>query len=370
MTMSVLQMRKHIKELVARKRNYREEIKDLIGSYEYVVFYGCGAILGSIVDSWNKYIGRNIDFCCDSNTEKWGNYFCGIKCLSTEELMVLKDKCTVFVTIGEFKPVFDFLRSNGFASVNVIFKADLVATDFFASHGPDEIVANLCKIYELLADGQSAKVFNAIISRVFGDGKSHEIMRDVCEKHQYFPLDIIKLTKSERFVDIGAFNGDTVKEFIDHAKGKFDEIFAFELDAINFKSLQENVKILPNSDKIRIFNLGIWSSECDIPYNIGKTESSIGRGEGMAHLVPLDAVLKNEEVTFIKMDIEGAEPQALLGAQNIIRVQKPKLAICIYHDFCHLWEIPLYIKELVPEYKIFLRHHTDLAYETVCYAVA
>ena len=86
-------------------------------------------------------------------------------------------------------------------------------------------------------------------------------------------------------------------------------------------------------------------------------------------MVPLDDVLKNKKVTFVKMDIEGAEPQALRGAENIIRTQKPRLAICIYHDLKHLWEIPFYIKNLVPEYKIYLRHHTNLEYETVCYAI-
>jgi hypothetical protein len=69
------------------------------------------------------------------------------------------------------------------------------------------------------------------------------------------------------------------------------------------------------------------------------------------------------------MDIEGAEPNALRGAAGIIRAQRPKLAICVYHDFRHLWEIPLYVKSLNPGYKLYLRHHTPLEYETVCYAV-
>jgi len=69
------------------------------------------------------------------------------------------------------------------------------------------------------------------------------------------------------------------------------------------------------------------------------------------------------------MDIEGAELDALHGAEESIRAFTPKLAICTYHQPSHLWEIPLYMKELVPGYKIFLRHHTEQEYETVCYAV-
>lgn len=68
------------------------------------------------------------------------------------------------------------------------------------------------------------------------------------------------------------------------------------------------------------------------------------------------------------MDIEGSELKALFGAEEIIKLQKPKLAICVYHKPEHLWEIPLYIKKILPEYKLFFRHHTSLEYETVCYA--
>ena len=80
-------------------------------------------------------------------------------------------------------------------------------------------------------------------------------------------------------------------------------------------------------------------------------------------------ILYGEKVTMIKMDIEGYELKALMGAKQIIKEQKPKLAICAYHTFSHLWEIPLLIKSLNPDYKIYLRHHTNLDCETVCYAI-
>ena len=69
------------------------------------------------------------------------------------------------------------------------------------------------------------------------------------------------------------------------------------------------------------------------------------------------------------MDIEGAEIEALKGAEKTIKKYRPKLAICIYHEPDHLYRIPLIIKEMVPEYRIYIRHHSDTASETVCYAV-
>jgi FkbM family methyltransferase len=261
------------------------------------------------------------------------------------------------------------LTESGFPAVNQIYKYDLVASDFLANHDHREIVDKLCQTYEILSDEQSIKVFDAIVDRVLGSGEDADVMVRVCEKNQYFPTDIVNLSEHESFVDIGAFNGDTVKDFITHSHARFDHISSFEVDAINFKLLQDNVAHLPKGGSIKIFNVGIWDSECDITYSIGNSQSTIGSGEGKGHVVPLDDILKQERVTYIKMDIEGAEPQALRGARNIIQTQKPRLAICIYHDFKHLWEIPLYLKQLVPEYNIHLRHHTNLEYETVCYAV-
>lgn len=83
----------------------------------------------------------------------------------------------------------------------------------------------------------------------------------------------------------------------------------------------------------------------------------------------LDEVLENEKVTFIKMDIEGSEMAALRGGSHIIQNQRPKLAICIYHSPEDMLNIPLWIKKLVPEYKIYIRYYTDMMLETVCYAV-
>jgi len=367
--LSVDEMRAHIAGLLSQKRNYRQEVRELTERYPYVVFYGCGAILNSIVESWDEHIGRKIDYCCDSDSAKWGEFFCGTKCLSPDELMAIKEKCTVFVTIGDFKPVYNFLKESGFPSVNQLYKYDLVASEFLARHDHEEVMARLCEIYKLLNDRQSKKVFDAIVARVLGDGRNIDIMLDICEKDQYFPPDLIKLSDHERLVDIGAFDGDTIRDFVGRTQSKFDQVISFELDAVNFKALKENVQQMPEQSRIKIFNLGIWDSKCDINYSIGMSQSTVGLGKGTGHVTPLDDILKGEKVTFIKMDIEGAEPQALRGARNIIKVQKPKLAVCIYHDFRHLWEIPLYIKSLVPEYKIYLRHHTNLEYETVCYAM-
>jgi len=79
--------------------------------------------------------------------------------------------------------------------------------------------------------------------------------------------------------------------------------------------------------------------------------------------------LKNRTVTYIKMDVEGAEINALWGAEHIIRTQKPKLSVCVYHKVSDFWQVPLLIKRFNQDYNFILRHYmkTDCT-ETVLYA--
>ena len=77
---------------------------------------------------------------------------------------------------------------------------------------------------------------------------------------------------------------------------------------------------------------------------------------------------KNIKIDLIKMDIEGSEIEALLGARQTIRKFKPRLQICSYHKFDDLWEIPILIKKLSPDYLLYLGHHTQNIFETIVYA--
>lgn len=89
----------------------------------------------------------------------------------------------------------------------------------------------------------------------------------------------------------------------------------------------------------------------------------------MIETIALDEFIQDERVTFIKMDIEGAELDALRGAVHIIKTQKPKLAISVYHRWDDIFTIPKLILEIRPDYKLYIRHYSLLANETVLYAL-
>ncbi len=189
---------------------------------------------------------------------------------------------------------------------------------------------------------------------------------------QYFQ--VFSPQNEETFVDCGVLDGDTCYDFARWCLGRYRKIFAFEADKTNYENCKINLAKLKD---VELFNLGVWDKEEILSFN--------NTSSGFSNIVKndikkeqdkiveiktckLDEVLEGEKITFIKMDIEGAELNALLGAKEIIKKQKPKLAICVYHKPSDMWEIPDLLLELNPKYTFKLRHYGPSAYETVLYA--
>ncbi|MBQ9365524.1 MAG: FkbM family methyltransferase, partial [Schwartzia sp.] len=198
---------------------------------------------------------------------------------------------------------------------------------------------------------------------------------------QYFPREIReRLGRDEVFYDCGAYIGDTTEAFLKQTKGAFRAVYAFEMDPVIFDRMTSNPSI---KDK-RISNVPFGVSDRNelvkfTPMPGGDGSSYVIRfsgnliGDGMAQLRSLDSLrddgLLSEPATFVKMDIEGAEMDALQGMQQMMLQYRPKLAVCVYHKPEDLWEIPLFIHQMVPEYKLILRQHSPLMdNDTVLYA--
>lgn len=196
-------------------------------------------------------------------------------------------------------------------------------------------------------------------------------MKEVWEiddvKKQYFPEDVIKLTEEEVFVDCGAYTGDTLECFLRRVKN-FKKYYALEPDIRRFEALRKKL-----TDGVIHIPVGAWDKKEQLFFSLdnicGEVKSE--GNEGMSIDVDkMDNIIeRNDKVTFIKMDIEGSELAALYGAEEIIRKDSPKLAICVYHKREDLITIPQYIKSIVPEYKLYLRAHFLYAGEVVMYAV-
>jgi len=176
----------------------------------------------------------------------------------------------------------------------------------------------------------------------------------------------------ECFVDCGAYDGDSLADFLGWSHGEFQKVIAFEPDPGCFVKLQEFTSRCPESRRrIECRQLAVAAASGVVRFDAtGQAGASISdSGSIEVKTVALDEALAGEEPTFIKMDIEGAEPDALRGARETIRRTRPILAICVYHQQNHLWRLPLLMKELLPEARFFLRSYCLDGLDTVCYAV-
>lgn len=192
----------------------------------------------------------------------------------------------------------------------------------------------------------------------------------VFERIQYFPKDIVELTEHESYFDCGAFNGDTVTDFLTAAGGKYRRIWAAEPDPKNFAKLQRYVDSTKPAN-IELINKGIYSEAGSVHFNNeGSMLSMIDeKAYNSIEVDTIDNIVGDAEVTFIKFDVEGAELEALKGAAQTIIRQRPLLAVSVYHRKRDLLDIPAYIHSLVPEYRFYFRAHKKLAIDTVLYCV-
>lgn len=156
------------------------------------------------------------------------------------------------------------------------------------------------------------------------------------------------------FVDAGSFDGGTIQDFIPWTGGEYDKIFVFE----PLKEMYEYVKDRCNAENwknVITYKKAAWNQEETLFFTEEGSGSRIEQ-EGNTRIegIDINSIVGNEKVTYIKMDIEGAELKALEGAKYTILKIKPKLTICIYHKSYDVVDLAEYILELVPEYKLFI----------------
>lgn len=186
--------------------------------------------------------------------------------------------------------------------------------------------------------------------------------------YQYFQEEYYSISDKEIFVDCGAFDGDSIKMFYDYTKGKYSKIIGIEPDKISFKKLCDATQ---KYHDIKLMCCATGKENTSIRFSSkGTLGSSIYDNEDgdLTDIKKLDDILEDEKPTLIKMDIEGAELDTLIGAEKTIKQNKPKLAVCIYHKIEDIITIPKYLHSIVPEYTFSVRQHSNSLLETVLYA--
>ena len=228
-------------------------------------------------------------------------------------------------------------------------------------------------LYNRLGDHRSKRILMNILSYWLtnDDGKISQL----CDNYflQYFDLDLIKIDKSEVFIDVGAYIGDTLVDYVKaFGADSYKEIYCYEIVPKNIELIEKNIKLF-NLQNVFIKEKGV-SNKNGIMYLPQDIVSSIitlaEKGEKEIETVKLDDDI-NKKVSFIKMDIEGSEEQALLGCRKLIKKYHPKLAIGAYHNHKDLWKLPRIIDKFDPTYKFYLRYYGGnlVPTEFVLYAI-
>lgn len=191
---------------------------------------------------------------------------------------------------------------------------------------------------------------------------------------QYFIDKFWQASARETFVDVGAYCGDTLQEYLARCKGNFHKYLAIEPDKANFQQL---LSIIPAdyAPQIHAWNLAAGVREGKHAFRaVGGLDSRFVAVDSTAeaeilNTVALDDLLRDEDACTIKMDVEGWEPQVLEGAAEILHERQPRLAVCVYHRPDHLWSLLLQIAQISRNYRFLLRHHESEIYGTVLYCI-
>ena len=220
-------------------------------------------------------------------------------------------------------------------------------------------------VYEHLADEKSKKDYIDILNFKVS-GKVDYLLNSFCDKESIY-RNILKLSDSESIVDLGAYDGDTIREFTAYTKGKYNKIIALEPDAKSYKKLIKNTAEMKN---LETYNMGAWNEKDTLIFAKEQSRNSHISASGVpVKVTDIDSLI-DCPVTMIKMDIEGSEMKALDGAKRIIKTYLPKLYVCAYHRNEDLFALGKKILSLNDKYKLYFRHSVYIpAWESNFYAV-
>lgn len=218
--------------------------------------------------------------------------------------------------------------------------------------------AELEQAYALLADEQSRQVFSATLNYKLSGNIDYLF---ACTTQREVDLrTLIRPTQQESYLDLGAYNGDTLKELGRLTDWQWQQAIAVEPDRRSCRKLRLLAEQLAQRGlAVEVHESGIWDSCGELGFSDsgGRQSTFCGAEKRLVPVTTIDAVAAGRPLSFIKMDVEGAELQALRGGMRTLKQYKPKLFVAAYHYDMDLFRLPLYLHELVPTYRIYLRKH-------------
>lgn len=357
-----------------------EKLKRMTGGRK-VILYGAG-YLGIILLRGFREIGIFPAAFADINPQKQGSTLEGLPVISPEEIRGQFNEVFIVVSMYRKDSLFLNIKAmlNKLGHYSVIHVLQLRSLRELMTNQPlplyiegNILPDNIDKIktfYNLLSDDISRDTFISLLRFMFINEDTPINAYPINE--QYFDYGIYKKIDNECFIDCGAFDGGVMQIFLGNVKYQLDRYIGFEPDPDNYKRLQERIANLDESlsERINTHNLALGDIKEQLCFeNFGQSNSAFSStGSIKVDAVRLDDFLEGVKPSFIKIDVEGCEKKVIQGGLKLINSCHPLMAVSVYHRPCDLWEIPLWLKNLYPDYRIYLRSYMNLM-ETVCYAV-
>ncbi len=313
-----------------------------------IVLYGMGDGADKMIFELSR-IGKTPAAVFASDEFVRGQTFRGMKVLTFTQAKALYPDMIVAMCFGtQRKEVLDNVKR--IANECEVITPDLPVIDdgIFDIDFCKENIKNAEFIYDRFADDVSKHTFESIL-RLKLSGDINYLFN--CEVDPLEPYrNILKFSDNETYVDLGAYRGDTVAEFLSQVDG-FKKIYAVEPDVKNFSKLSDAY-----ADRVTCINAAASDSVGEVTFSIeGGRSSHISKNGKPVKTVTVDSIADGG-ASFIKLDVEGNEKNALYGAKHTIEQYKPKLCVAAYHRFDDIINIPMQVLDMRPDYKMYLRH--------------
>jgi FkbM family methyltransferase len=316
-----------------------------------------------------------IDAIVDDDRSKVGSVIEGLSVEPTSALTSLPKTTPIVIASHRVLTASKRIRGQGFRTVIPFAALQTLAPELFPPHMfyqdlLEDLWANRERyetLHDRVVDDRSRQVLDAVLG--FRQTLDPLILQQVVtEDDLYAPSGLFEFTGNETYVDGGSYDGDTVRSFISRVHGHFDAVYAFEPDPATFEKLTNNFRGEP---RVHPIHAGLHSHVGQLRFRDDASRGAIFTSDGQIEMpvTTIDEVLGDQRITYVKMNIEGAEIDALNGGRNAIGTWLPKLAVSVYHRASDLWRIPELVSQMSPSYDLYLRQHDGGIIETVLYAI-